>query len=73
MSFSFNPFRYIALIQNDPDDPEAWSIHCEGCGMISRITFGPNDEIQSVVQLAHDHIRHSHKRSPEDFKGRAPS
>lgn len=70
MSFSYNPFKHVELIQCDAD-PGLWFWSCHGCGADSyreRKNAGlrvPLDRTGELVADFDRHIRTSHRLTPE--------
>lgn len=60
MSFSANPFLNVTIIQR----PEGKFFLCNGCGGEKELA---EDSISTAFDIADQHVRNSHKRTPEDF------
>lgn len=63
MSFSYNPYKHIDLIQHESG---GWGILCDSCGGVSYL-FTLNSTIKEIFAMQSSHILNSHKRTPEDF------
>lgn len=72
MSFSYNPYKHIELIQRDHDDGR-WFWHCHSCGADSdredRPYFLISFDLGELVASFRSHIRNSHNRTEQDFEG----
>ena len=63
MSFDYNPWQHIEIIE---DDKEKIILHCHGCGGDKELK---TDSISDAFTQARIHIETSHGRSKEDFEG----
>lgn len=75
MSFDYNPFKHVELIQCD-DEPNLWFWHCHSCGADSyresrsdglRV---PLNRTGDLITDFHRHIRRSHEFTPELLEAR---
>jgi len=72
MSFSYNPYQHIELLQSDVFK-HLWYWHCDSCGADSNrskyIGELPLSQAEDLRKDFFDHLRNSHGRTPEDFAG----
>ncbi len=65
MSFDYNPYKHIELVE----EKGYWSWHCHGCGGDSEYDWDPDhDYLQPIIDDYRKHLLNSHKRTPEDFE-----
>lgn len=65
MSFDYNPFKHVELVQSDEDE-EMWCAHCHSCGA----NLKPHHEGNSLdvwLRNIKAHLTVSHERDEEDF------
>lgn len=68
MSFDYNPFRHIEVVEHEPDH---FSWYCHGCGADSHrkgTTYSTVTSIGTVFSAFKAHIRNSHGRTEEEMK-----
>lgn len=66
MSFDYNPFRRIQLVEKDGK----WCQYCPGCGDVLReAEFTSDTPIADMLLKNQEHVREMHRRDPEDFRG----
>lgn len=66
MSFDFDPYRHIEIVQ--PDDATGWTIYCHSCGMVSNDTKEIDAPIAVFIRAMAQHVNNSHARTKKDFE-----
>lgn len=73
MSFDYDPFRHVELIQDD-DDPHLWYWHCHSCGgdgndpRRTHPQLEPLCRADRLVMSFFEHVRSSHERTPKELR-----
>lgn len=67
MSFSYNPFEHIEVMQDD-NDPNLWSAYCHSCGAQLKM-HSDETSLKVFIDNTRAHLKSSHDRQPDNFKG----
>lgn len=65
MSFSYNPYRHIEVVESE--DKDMWRGYCHGCGKLLHLR-SLETPLSQFVQDVQEHVHISHVRTPEDFE-----
>jgi len=68
VGFDFDPYRHIEVVQ-DEDESEKWHLHCHSCGAEKIGDFDVHTKLGELINRSQSHVRLSHQRTPEDFRG----